>query len=193
MNLEFEDLCIDCLPVYAWISCGRRVQSLEFYDCRWSDQTIKNVVLNCVELVTFRIVTVSFIAESNLSSIFCSLKLLNDMIGKKVKRTQLRVFALCFADCYHRVSQHAIDTLLNKIFLIYPGMEYLTLKTCFQEHLVGYDLKHSKKDGGFSGFTLNGFTRYNRNALDMFEAHVSSIERNQFVQCFYLILAYSLG
>ena len=120
LNLKFQGVSVKSLPIYTWQLCGQRIRTLEFYDCRWNDETIKNIIHHCENLTSFVVKTSLYEAKHNLGKILSAPHLLDGLIEKGIRRPKLHTFTMFIGDGYLSKS------VFRKILLIYPGIKHIS-------------------------------------------------------------------
>jgi len=132
INLEFQGLPLSSLPADTWKWCGHRVQSLEFYDCRGNDETMKNIILHCVNMTSFKIDTTFCAAKFGNDKCFDAPRLMDELIRQGVKRTNLHTFEM-FIDEDTYLPESAL--VLSKIFFIYPCIKHFSTRDFYFQYV----------------------------------------------------------
>lgn len=91
--------------------------SLRFYECKLGDKTVKNIVTRCSNLKSFKFQTSLCSAENNVGNIFCSSKVLDELINQNIVRKNLITFEMFVDDA------HLPSNIFRKIFRIYPAIK----------------------------------------------------------------------
>ena len=121
-DFEFQGLPILYLPSKVWEHCGGHIQSLYLLDSGVNDETMKNIIICCVNLAHLRIrypFSDSMIyKDERKGRAFCSEKAIKEMVERKIVRNNLVSFDLF------------IDYVLSngtfaRIFLIFPQIRNL--------------------------------------------------------------------
>jgi len=122
MKLEFRDVPINLLPPGLWKTSGHRVHELNFrfFDYCWNDETVKHLILNCVNLSSIQITYDNYVKSFLLKPLSQALDVL---IEERITRPQLHTFSLYLEKVYHKVDLN----MLNKIFLIFPNIKHLSV------------------------------------------------------------------
>jgi len=125
VNLEFKELPIECLLGFTWKAWGHQVKSLKFDQCGWNDDIIKNVVLYCVNMASFKLYLWHDRAGGrNPHNSFCSPRVLDELIEEGVQRTELCTLATLIMD-----KSVLSDSFVKKILLIYPHIQHFSAGT----------------------------------------------------------------
>jgi len=120
MNLRFEGLSLSLLPAHTWNVCGHRIHSLEFDDCKWNDEAIKDIIVHCVNMKRLKID--NWVYGVSIGNIFNSTRLFDELIEKNVQRTELHTFTM--------LNPVVHENVLEKIFTIYPCIKDFSTGSC---------------------------------------------------------------
>ena len=113
VNIEFQCIPLTNLPATTWSKCGHRIRALEFYCCGWNVQTLRDIIVHCVNLKTFAIFHHEIIDSITVNA---ARDLLRELADQGLERPQLRSFSMCTNGA------EDVDNLLSDIPLVFTGI-----------------------------------------------------------------------